>query len=114
MNDQLRRALDNVDLEELDAIASSIGAEAVQTALAVRPRDQAREEADREEKQKAEAAEQRQRDADAALADAIETVARHRARLGRRTCTAQDGAAVRKVFELLRALTPGMDDERGG
>ena len=107
MNDTLRHAMDRADLAELDAIAETIGAAAVQTALAVTgPDPQAQAEA----RQKAEAEAQRQRDQDAALADAIETVARHRARLGRKTCTAQDGAAVRKVYELLRGLVPGTDE----
>jgi hypothetical protein len=51
-----------------------------------------------------EAAAQRVRDLDAALADAIEVVARHRSRLGRRVCSRHDGEAVRRVFETLRGL----------
>ena len=47
---------------------------------------------------------QRQRDLDAALADAVEVVARQRQRLGRRTCTPHDGATVRKINELLRGM----------
>jgi hypothetical protein len=108
MNDQLRHAMNAADLAEMDAIATEIGVTAVRTALAVQaPNARHFEE---EARAKAEAEVQRQRDQDAALADAIETVARHRARLGRKTCTASDGATVRKVFELLRGLTPGMDE----
>jgi hypothetical protein len=107
MNDHLRLAMAAADLEELDAIAEKIGAAAVQTALAVQAPDQAREE---EARAKAEAEAQRQRDLDAALADAIEAVSRHRARLGRKTCSAHDGATIRKIFELLRGLTPGMEE----
>ena len=51
MNDQLRRAMSNVDLEEIEAIAQSIGAEAEQTALAVRPQAPSGE-AEAQEKQK--------------------------------------------------------------
>jgi hypothetical protein len=108
MNDQLRHAMNAADLAEMDALAEEIGATAVRTALAVHAPDAHRLE--EEARAKAEAEAQRQRDADAALADAIETVARHRARLGRKTCSAHDGATVRKVFELLRGLTPGMDE----
>jgi hypothetical protein len=108
MNDQLRHAMNAVDLAEMDAIATEIGATAVRTALAIQAPDERRLE--EEARAKAEAEAQRQRDADAALADAIETVARHRARLGRKSCSAHDGATVRKVFELLRGLTPGMDE----
>jgi hypothetical protein len=108
MNDQLRRAMSAADLAEIETLADAIGTAAVQTALAVHEPDARRLE--EEARQKAEAEAQRQRDQDAALADAIETVARHRARLGRKSCTAHDGATVRKVFELLRGLTPGMDE----
>jgi hypothetical protein len=108
MNDQLRRAMTAVDLTEFETIADQIGAAAVQTALAVQEPDARRLE--EEARVKAEAEAQRQRDQDAALADAIETVSRHRARLGRKTCSAHDGATVRKVFELLRGLTPGSEE----
>jgi hypothetical protein len=101
MNDRLRHAMNAADLAEIDSLADAIGTAAVQTALAVQAPDEAR---------KAEAEAQRQRDQDAALADAIETVARHRARLGRKTCSAHDGSTVRRVFELLRGLTPGVDE----
>jgi hypothetical protein len=49
---------------------------------------------------------QRQRDLDAALADAVEIVARQRTRLGRRVCSRNDGRAIRSIFELLRAMMP--------
>ena len=60
-----------------------------------------------EKQQEAEA--QRQRDLDAALADAIEVVARQRARLARRTCTRHDGETVRHIFEALRGLLSQSD-----
>jgi hypothetical protein len=52
--------------------------------------------------------EERQRLLDAALADAIEMVARHRMRLGRRVCSRPDGTATRMIYELLRAMA-GVD-----
>jgi hypothetical protein len=108
MNDQnstLRRAMAAVDEDP------TIGAlAAISSALAVQEEPEHPRDDPVRAKQLQEAAEQRQRDADAALADAIETVARHRARLGRRTCTAQDGSVVRRVFELLRGLTPGTEE----
>jgi hypothetical protein len=54
--------------------------------------------------------EERERLLDAALADAIETVARHRLRLGRRVCSRPDGTVTRKIFELLRSMA----DASGG
>jgi hypothetical protein len=110
MNDQLRAAMSAADLAEIDSLAQTIGAEAVQTALAVREEPEHPRDDPVRIKQLQEAAEQRQRDQDAALADAIETVARHRARLGRKTFSPHDGATVRKVFELLRGLTPGSEE----
>jgi hypothetical protein len=55
----------------------------------------------------------RQRNADAALADAVEIVARHRRRLGRRHCSHHDGATIRKIWELLRGLAEGPEQEGG-
>jgi hypothetical protein len=64
---------------------------------------------------------QRQRDLDAALADAVEVVARHRQRLGRRICSRNDGRIIRAVFDQLRAMSgpdalfndPGFDGSLG-
>jgi hypothetical protein len=98
MMNRLQRAMDNADIEELVNAAQAVGAEAVQVALAA-PIDG-----------KAEVEAQRQRDLDAALADAIEVVARHRARLGRRVCSRKDGETVRRIFELLRGLLDGGAD----
>lgn len=81
-----------LDIGELEAAADAIGMEAVQIALA------------QADAGKAEAAAQRQRDLDAALADVVEIVARHRARLGRRVCSRSDGAVVRQMFDLLRCM----------
>ena len=106
MNDQLRNAMNAADLAEIEAIAQSIGAEAVQTALAVRAPDPREEEV----RAKAEAEAQRQRDQAAAVADVVNAVDAHRKRLGRKTCTAHDGATILKMVELLRAMTPGMDE----
>lgn len=112
MNDTLRRAMAAVDLDAVDVEAQRIGREAVSAALILQaPDEDARARLEDEARQKAEAEAQRQRDLDAALADSINAVDRHRARLGRKTCTAHDGATIRKVFELLRGLTPGMEAE---
>jgi hypothetical protein len=122
MNDQLRRAMAAADVEELEVQAERIGREAVSAALVletdrllpIHVQDGAREEEARrreeEARVKAEAEAQRQRDQDAALADAIEAVTRHRARLGRKTCSVHDGATIRKIFELLPGLTPGSEE----
>jgi predicted DNA-binding transcriptional regulator YafY len=89
--DRLRDAMEAADAEEIEA--------AVKTAL--------EEQAAPPDAIKAEAEAlvlQRQRDLDAALADAIEVVARHRARLSRKVCSRHDGQTVRQVFELLRGM----------
>ena len=92
MNDalNLREALARADLAELDDVAQAIGREAAQAALARMPVVDAEAE--------------RQLLLDAALADAIETVARHRMRLGRRVCSRPDGTVTRQVFELLLSM----------
>jgi hypothetical protein len=94
---RLQKAMENADLEELDMAADEIGREAVQIALAAPQPDPAIEA-------------QRQRDQDAALADAIEVVARQRQRLGRRGCSQHDGKTVRAIFELLRGLLADTSD----
>jgi hypothetical protein len=91
---RLREAMERADLHALDEAAEAIGRQAVQIALA-----EAQAPALIDAK-----ADDRQRDLDAALADAIEVVSRHRARLGRRVCSRHDGEATRKVWELLRGM----------
>jgi hypothetical protein len=107
---KLQLAMANADINALDSAGQEIGAEAVQKALAEfesGPR--------KVDLAKAEAAEaERQRELDAALADAVEVVARQRQRLGRRTCSTHDGAAVRRVFELLRGMLPVSGDADPG
>ena len=98
----LREALARADLAELDEAAEEIGQQAVSVALAEPPAQP--------ERYKPMEDEERERLLDAALADAIEMVARHRMRLGRRVCSRPDGTATRKIFELLR----GMADASGG
>lgn len=56
-------------------------------------------------RKKAEEEAERQRCLDAALADAIEVVARHRIRLGRRVCSRPDGTVVRQIHELLKSMS---------
>jgi hypothetical protein len=99
----LREALARADVAELDEKADALGREIGQ-AIAVAldehetpPPPQPRRFDPTEE-------EERQRLLDAALADAIETVSRHRMRLGRRVCSRPDGTATRMIFELLRAM----------
>lgn len=99
----LREALARADIAELDEAAEELGQQAVAVALAESPPLQPKRFEPTEE-------EERERLLDAALADAIETVARHRMRLGRRVCSRPDGTATRKIFELLR----GMADASGG
>lgn len=89
----LREALARAEVAELDGEAETIGqvaghAIAVALAEADKPADE----------------EERQRLLDAALADAIEMVARHRMRLGRRVCSRPDGTITRKIYELLRSM----------
>jgi hypothetical protein len=87
----LGQALENVDRETLDDAAVTIAEHGVASALEL-SRQREREE-------------ERQRDLDAALADAIEVVARHRLRVGRRVCSRKDGETIRRIHELLRAMT---------
>jgi len=101
MND-LRRAMDE----------SEVGAAAVSAALVVQPpKDDERQRLEDEARAKAELEAQRQGDFDAALADVVELVSRHRTRLGRKTCSQHDGATIRKIFDLVRGLMPGPDND---
>jgi hypothetical protein len=97
---RLREAMRRADIAELDEAAEDIGRQAVAQVLAERP----------VERHNPSIEEERQRLLDAALADAIETVARHRLRLGRRVCSRPDATITRQVYELLR----GMADATGG
>lgn len=105
---KLQRAMQAVvergDVAEMERTALDLGEEAVRIALCEQPG---------EPSDRAKLAEmERQRDLDAALADAIEIVARHRARSGRKVCSRHDGETVRKVFELLRGmLESGADND---
>lgn len=106
----LREALARTDVAELDEQADKLGREIGQ-AIAVAleehdtppPAPQPRRFEPTEE-------EERQRLLDAALADAIETVSRHRMRLGRRVCSRPDATVTRQIYEMLR----GMADATGG
>ena len=102
----LREALMRADVAELDEKADALGRDIGQ-AIAV-----ALEEHDKPTPKRFDPTEEEERERllDAALADAIETVARHRNRLGRRVCSMPDGRVTRKIFELLR----GMADASGG
>jgi hypothetical protein len=97
--DRLREALQRVDINELEAAAEALGQQAVQLALERPPAPKRFEPTEEEE---------RQRLLDAALADAIETVSRHRMRLGRRVCSRPDASVTRQIFEMLRGMA-GVD-----
>ena len=95
MNNTLQRAmLAADDVDEADAVGL-VEAAAAEAAEAMTALTQERARVLQEE---------RQRELDAALADAVEMVARQRARLGRRTCSRHDGETIRRIFELLRGL----------
>jgi lysyl-tRNA synthetase class II len=55
----------------------------------------------------------RQRNLDAALADAIEVVARQRARLGRRICSLHDGTTTRLIHDALRGMLAASANDPG-
>lgn len=104
----LREALARTDVAELDESADKLGREighAIAVALEEQtpPAQQPRRYEPTEE-------EERQRLLDAAFADAIETVNRHRMRLGRRVCSRPDATVTRQIYEMLR----GMADATGG
>lgn len=101
--DRLRQAMARADVEEIAHAADAIGQQAIALALqqaeepaAPAPAQPRRFEPTEEE--------ERERLLDAALADAIEMVARHRNRVGRRVCSRPDGTITRKIFELLRSM----------
>ena len=103
----LREALARADVADLDHVAEEVGRQAIISALAEAA---AQAETPTPRRYEPNDEDERQRLLDAALADAIETVARHRNRLGRRVCSMPDGRVTRKIFELLR----GMADASGG
>jgi hypothetical protein len=100
--DRLRQAMRNISVDELEEAADELGRQAVAVALAMPEPPPAPKRFDPTEE------EERERVLDAALADAIETVSRHRMRLGRRVCSRPDGTVTRKIFELLRGMA-GVD-----
>jgi hypothetical protein len=115
MNDHLRRAMRAV--EEDDGAIASAGLAAVSSALIIqhdddegrRRLDDERHRLDEEARARADVEAQRERDFDAAMGDVVELVARHRARLGRKSCSQHDGATIRKIFALLRNMVPADD-----
>jgi hypothetical protein len=100
---RLSEALRRADIDELEVVAEEIGQQAVQIALSA-PVDEGKSDLARQLEHSSQTEAQRQRDLDAALADSIEVVNRHRARLGRKVCSRHDGETVRKVYELLRSV----------
>ena len=104
---RLREAMQRADYSELEDVAIELGRQAVAVALT---KPEPERPPPPPERYKPNEEEERQRLLDAALADAIETVNRHRMRLGRRVCSRPDATITRQVYELLR----GMADATGG
>jgi hypothetical protein len=106
---RLREAMQRAtELEEVVQVAEELGRQAVTQALAERP------PAPVVERHNPIAEEERQRLLDAALGDAIETVNRHRLRLGRRVCSRPDASVTRQIYEALRSMadaTGGADSD---
>ena len=92
--DRLREAMRKANIETLEDDAEEVGRQAVAAAL-IMPAPERHRPSEEEE---------RQRLLDAALADAIEVVARHRMRIGRRVCSRPDATITRQVYELLRGM----------
>ena len=106
---RLREAMQRANVDELEDVAIELGRQAVAVALAEPERPPPPPE-----RYKPNEEEERQRLLDAALADAIETVNRHRMRLGRRVCSRPDATITRQVYELLRSMAGtdgGADNE---
>jgi FixJ family two-component response regulator len=102
---RLREAMQRAtEIEEVVQVAEELGRQAVTQALAERPPVIHNPIAE----------EERQRLLDAALGDAIETVNRHRMRLGRRVCSRPDASVTRQIYEALRSMadaTGGADND---
>jgi hypothetical protein len=105
----LREALARADIAELDEGADKLGREIGQAiAVALEEHDPPSPPAQQPRRFEPTEEEERQRLLDAALADAIETVSRHRMRLGRRVCSRPDATVTRQIFEMLRGMA-GVD-----
>jgi hypothetical protein len=100
----LREALARADVAELDHVAEEVGRQAIMTALAEVGAEPPPPQQAQPRRFEPTEEEERQRLLDAALADAIEMVARQRMRLGRRVCSRPDGTITRQVYELLRSM----------
>lgn len=100
----LREALARADIAELDEASDKLGREIGQAIAVALEEHETPPPAPQPRRFEPSEEEERQRLLDAALADAIEAVARHRARVGRRTCIQADGKAVRLIFETLRGM----------
>lgn len=96
MNTTLREAMGRVDIFEADE-ANTLQHVDMMEAELKQLVTITNDEAAQVRKKKEEEAAEHQRQLDAALADAIEIVARHRTRLGRRVCSRPDGAAIRQM-----------------
>ena len=90
---RLREAMRNANIDELDEEAEEIGRQAVAIALASPERPPA---------PRPDPEDERQRILDALAGDLDEVANRHRARLGRRVCSASDVRIKRVAFEHFR------------
>ena len=109
--DRLRQAMRNAsldDLEEAVEAADELGRQAVAVALAEpeRPPPQP-------ERYKPSEEEDRQRMTDEALRDASRAMEQHRDRLGRRITSTHDAKVMRQMWELLRSMAAGSDNDPG-
>jgi hypothetical protein len=106
----LREALARADVAELDDKADALGREIGQAIAIALEEHETPPPAQQPQPRRFDPTEEEERERilDAALADAIETVSRHRMRLGRRVCSRPDGTVTRKIFELLRGMA-GVD-----
>lgn len=102
MNDPLKTAMDRADQNDPERL----GREAVRVAVAQLP------PAPRPELPPMPRLEPPAYDPHPTLADAVEVVARQRARLGRKICSADDAAAIDAIVTLLRGLNK-RDPEQG-
>lgn len=91
---RLKEAMERADAAEMNDIADEIGREAINRAMAVIEPERPKSNPD----------EERQRILDALASDLDEVANRHRARLGRRICSASDARIKRIAFEQFRSM----------
>jgi membrane peptidoglycan carboxypeptidase len=107
----LREAMAKTDVVELEAIADTLGRQAVEKALAD---DEARVEHLVEERQRQQREFEAKRQYHLTLRDATEVVRLQRERLGRKVGTTADAEAQQIIFEALRRILPQGDTSDPG